>query len=227
VSTHSVAPTNGRAWPELVALEALGVLPVHEAEKVRTHLRTCEKCMLEYKGNRAAVDLLGYLSEDAEFATVPPRPERLKARVLRAAQAARQPISPSAPQPMAAYAHFLVESDELLDFSPGIKWAVTRGDGVTLVQWLFEPPECGEVPDEVHALTQAGVVLEGSFSMHYGDGTIQRFGKQDVYLIAPGTVHGAEFHERTILFDIYTPNHIQFEEMYLEQLREREEAAKK
>lgn len=119
-----------------------------------------------------------------------------------------------------------MDSDAFVDFGPGIKWAVTRGEGMTLVQFVFQPPECGDIPEELHSLTQSGVVLEGSFSMHYGDGTVQRMRKQDVYMIAPGTVHGAEIHERTVLFDVYTPNHTEFEDLYLEQRRERDERRK-
>jgi hypothetical protein len=44
-------------------------------------------------------------------------------------------------------------------------------------------------------------------------------------MIAPGTLHGAEIHERTVLLDVYTPNHTKFEEKYLRQLRAQEHAA--
>jgi len=221
----SAAPKDDRDWAEMVALEALGVLPVHEADQVRAHIHTCKKCAREYSGQRSAVDLLGYVSEDAERLIAPARPERLKARVLRAARAAREPSTKSALSESAGYAH-IVGSDAFVDYAPGIKWAVARGDGMTLVQFAFQPPECGELPDELHSLTQSGVVLEGSFSMHYGDGTVQRLNKRDVYMVAPGMVHGAEIHEPTVLFDVYTPNHVEFEELYLRQVRERDERLK-
>jgi len=212
-------------WEELVALIALGVLPANESDQIRAHLRMCEKCAAEYDRQRATADLLGFLSDDPVRAIAPAAPERLKARIMRAARAAREPKSKAAPQASVGYAH-IVGSDALVDFKPGVKWAVTRGDGMTLVQFVFQPPECGEIPDELHALTQSGVVLEGSFSMHYGDGKVQRLNKQDAYVISPGTVHGAEIHERTVLFDVYTPNNIEFEELYEEQLRERDRLAR-
>jgi len=221
MSERGTASDEEPVWAELVALGALGVLPADEAGKVRAHLRACEKCAIEYQHHRAAADLLGAFSEEDGRTTVPARPERLKTRVLGAARAAREPKSKGVPQQSAGYAH-LVKSDAFVDFRPGVKWAVINGAGVTLIQWVFEPPECGEIPDELHSLTQSGVVLEGSYSMHYTDGTIQRLRKHDVYMVAPGTVHGAEFHERTVLFDIYTPNHTEFEELYLQQLSERD-----
>ena len=119
-------------------------------------------------------------------------PRAAQARVLRAARAAREPKSESAQRQSSAYAH-VVDSDAFVDFGPGIKWAVTRGEGMTLVQFVFQPPECGDIPEELHSLTQSGVVLEGSFSMHYGDGTVQRMRKQDVYMIAPGRFTGRRF----------------------------------
>jgi quercetin dioxygenase-like cupin family protein len=216
--------TAARVWSELVSLDALGVLPMNEAGRVRAHLRTCGKCLIEYQLDRAAADMLGYLSDDGGSASMPSRPVHLKARVMRAARVARepQPQSKPAPQDSAGYAHLLVDSDAVVEFRPGIKWAVTRGDGVTLIKWVLEPPACGHIEDELHALfTQSGVVIEGSFSMRYDDGTVQRLGKQDVYMIPPGTVHGADFHERTVLLDVYTPNHTKFEEKYLRQLRKR------
>lgn len=202
------APDN-QNWEELVALEALGVLPEHEAGKVRAHLSACESCATEFQRDRAAADMLGALLPEATDALRPKHPERLKTRVLRAARAAREPAS---------------KSGAFIDFSPGIRWQVTRGNNVTLVKWLFEPPLCGDIPDEVHTFTQSGVVLDGSFSLLYRDGRRQFLRKQDVYTIPPGIVHGATFHERTILFDVYSPNHAEFEEQYSKQIRERERA---
>lgn len=160
----------------------------------------------------AADDLLEYLPPVSSAATAPAHPDRLKERVMRAARAARAPKS--------------MPEDPFVDFRPGIRWAVTRGADVTLVQWIFEPPACGDLPDESHAFTQSGIVLEGSFSMLYGDGTRHRLSKQDVYSVPAGAVHGAEFHERTVLFDVYTPNHTEFEELYLKQRRERDRTGK-
>ena len=141
--------------------------------------------------------------------TVPARPNdpaQLKQRVLRAAQAARALVSAAA---------------EFIDYAPGIRRAVTPGAGVTLVRWIFEAPLCGDVPPEVHAFSQSGVVLEGSFSLCYGDGSQQRCNRSDAYTIPAGTVHGAHFHERTALFDVYSPNHAEFEALYRRQTERR------
>ena len=73
------------------------------------------------------------------------------------------------------------------------------------------PPACGEIPLESRALTQAGVVLEGAMTLHYGDGAEQTLHSGELYAIAPGTTHGASFAERTTLVDVYTPNQTEFE----------------
>jgi quercetin dioxygenase-like cupin family protein len=197
-------------WPELIALDALGVLPAGEAERVRAHRASCASCAGEYRHDRAAADLLVYLARDGAAAIRPADPHALKERVLRAARAARAPSA---------------QANALLDFAPGIRWAVTGTDNATLVRWVFEPPDCASIPDEVHTITQSGIVLEGSFSLLYGDGTRQLLRKQDVYSIPPGVAHGAEFHERTVLFDVYTPNHVEFEAGYRRQLLERAEVS--
>ncbi len=80
---------------------------------------------------------------------------------------------------------------------------------------MFTPPACGDVPPETHTVTQAGFVLEGLMEMNYRDTTVMcRPG--DFYTIAPGTAHAARFHERTVLLDVYAPNHTEFERQYRE-----------
>jgi len=208
-------------FAELVPLKALGILPESMADEVRVHLRGCATCRAEYDALRGVGDLVGLAAVRPGADDAPATPSLLKARVLRAARAMREPRSMNAPAVPSDSAH-MAGANAFLDFAPGIKWAVTRGDGVTLVLWTFDPPACGDIPDECHALTQSGIVLDGSFSLHYADGTSRRLSKQDIYTVAPGTVHGAEFHEPTVLFDVYTPNHTEFEERYFAQLQERD-----
>jgi quercetin dioxygenase-like cupin family protein len=87
------------------------------------------------------------------------------------------------------------------------------------VYWVFEPP-CTSLPREFHPQTQAGIVLDGSMTLHYGDGSAQTCRPGDMYAIAPGMAHGASFPEPTVLFDVYAPNRKDFEEQY-RTLRER------
>ena len=134
---------------------------------------------------------------------------RMKRSVLHAAVAARAPEPPA----RGSYGH-AVPHDALLPFAPGISWAVTAAEGMTLVHWVFEPPECTSLPPEQHAQTQAGMVLAGTMVLHYGDGTAQTCRAGDVYAIAPNTTHGAEFLERTVLLDVYAPNRRDFETQY-------------
>jgi quercetin dioxygenase-like cupin family protein len=142
------------------------------------------------------------------------------------AQAGRSPCTQGARvAPARAARAPSAQANALLDFAPGIRWAVTGTDNATLVRWVFEPPDRASIPDEVHTITQSGIVLEGSFSLLYRDGSRQLLRKQDVYSIPPGVAHGAEFHERTVLFDVYTPNHVEFEARYRRQLLERAEVS--
>lgn len=209
-------------WPDLIALDAVGVLPAAEAERLRAHLRDCESCAQEAQGDRASADLVAHIDDDSGPA--PSRPEELRERVMQAARAARAPVSAATTTPSVGYAH-VIGFDAFVECAPGIRWAVTRTEGTTLVTFALQPPECGIIPDELHpGITQSGVVLEGSFSMRYGDGTVQRLTRGDSYTIAPGTMHGATVHEPTKLFEVFTPNHTEYEELYARQLRERDGA---
>ena len=95
-----------------------------------------------------------------------------------------------------------------------LEWAVVPAPGMTLVYWVFNPPECGEVPPERHAFTQAGFVLQGAVTLHSGNGTSTTMRTGDLYAIAPGTTHGASFAERTVLFDVYAPRNAEYEALY-------------
>jgi hypothetical protein len=199
---------------EAAALEALGVLPQAASDSLRAHLHECAACAKEYRGLRAIADLLGHEVGYDGMHSQPADPARLKARVMRAAQAAR------APKDARTYAVRAVPTDDLIDYAPGIKWAVVPASGATIVYWSFDPPACGDIPTEVHHITQLGVVLQGKMSMTFGDGSRNDYGPNELYAIAPGMQHGAEFHEKTVLVDVYTPSHTEFEALFAEQ-RER------
>ncbi|HYZ16024.1 MAG TPA: cupin domain-containing protein [Candidatus Acidoferrum sp.] len=108
----------------------------------------------------------------------------------------------------------LVPQDRLIDFAPGIRWAVLAGDGMTLVYWVFDPPACGEVPLHEHAVAQGGVVLEGSIHMRYADGTQKTLRPGDCYTVGSHVPHGATFTERCVVLDVFAPNRREYEERY-------------
>jgi quercetin dioxygenase-like cupin family protein len=199
------------AFREAAALEALGVLPQAASDSLRAHLHECDVCMSEYRGLRAVADLLGHEVEFDGIRLEPSDPHGLKARVMRAARAAR------APRVDAAYAVRGVSAADLIEYGPGVKWAVVPASGATIVYWAFDPPECTDVPAESHYFSQLGVVLKGKMSMSFGDGTQQHYGPNEIYTIAPGVVHGAHFSESTLLVEVYTPNHTEFEALFAKQ----------
>jgi len=205
---------NHAMFRDAAALEALGVLPQAASDSLRAHLHVCAPCMQEYRRLRPIADLLGYGVGSDELSSEPAEPAALKARVMRAARAARAPRE-GKPQALRA-----VPVDDLIDYAPGVKWAVVPAAGATMVYWSFDPPACGDIPAEKHDQTQVGFVLRGKMSMTYGDGSRAVYGPNEVYAISPGVQHGADFHEKTILVDVYTPNHTEFEELYAKQ-RER------
>ncbi len=199
------------AFREAAALEALGVLPQAASDSLRAHLHECPACMNEYRELRPVADLLGHEVEFGGMRSEPPDPQGLKARVMRAAQAAR------APKADGAYAVRAVPVADLIAYAPGVKWAVVPASGATIVYWAFDPPECTHVPAESHYFAQLGVVLKGKMSMTFGDGTQQHYGPSEIYAIAPGMVHGAHFDESTILVEVYTPSHTEFEAQFAKQ----------
>ncbi|HEY4441899.1 MAG TPA: cupin domain-containing protein, partial [Candidatus Elarobacter sp.] len=108
----------------------------------------------------------------------------------------------------------LAAGEKLQPFAPGISWAVLPGDGMTLVYWVFEPPACGEVPLHQHGVSQGGVVLEGSITMRYADGTTSTLRTGDCYTVASSVPHGATFTERCVVLDLFAPNRVEYEERY-------------
>jgi quercetin dioxygenase-like cupin family protein len=193
--------------PDVLAALAVGALPAAAVEPALAHLAACPPCRAEYRSLAGAV---GVLTETVEAAGVltAGASAQLKGRILRAALSARPAASSGAGVAR------VVPLEELVSFAPGIEWAVVPAPGMTLVYWVFDPPACGEVPAERHAFTQAGFVLQGAVTLHYGNGTAQTMHRGDIYSIDPGTTHGATFQERTILFDVYAPKNAQYEQLY-------------
>lgn len=200
---------NGYEAHSLDALAALsvGALSAAESGEALAHLASCPDCRAEYRVLASAVGIVAAASE-VESALPEAGSTRLKERIVRAALAAR----PAAP--VGGGVARVVPLDELIRFAPGIEWAVVPAPGMTLVYWVFEPPECGEVPPERHAFTQAGFVLEGAVTLHSDNGTATTMRTGDLYAIAPGTTHGASFAERTVLFDVYAPRNAEYEGLY-------------
>jgi quercetin dioxygenase-like cupin family protein len=190
-----------------VAALAVGALSDAEAVQLEAHLAQCPVCQAEYRAAREGFDVVLAATESGDL-LAESRAGALRARVMNAARAARAPAN-------AGYSA-VVARDALIPFAPGIEWAVVAERNVTMIYWVFTPPECGEVEPETHAVTQAGFVLEGAMEMHYGDGTKMMCRPGDFYTVAPGTVHGAVFPERTVLLDVYAPNHTDFERQYRE-----------
>ena len=190
-----------------VAALAVGALAGAQATQLEEHLAQCETCQAEYRAARAGVDVVLAAAASGDALLPAARAKELRSRIMDAARAAR-------PTQNAGYSA-VVARDALIPYAPGIAWAVVAERGVTMVYWVFTPPECGAVPPEVHDVTQAGFVLEGMMEMHYGKTKVTcRPG--DFYTIAPGTVHAALFRQRTVLLDIYAPNHTEFERQYRE-----------
>ncbi len=200
-------PHDDSLFDDIAAL-AVGALSGAEALQLEEHLAHCAACQAEYRAARAGFDVVLTAAESGGPRLPEAQAEALRSRIMSAARAARPPAN-------AGYSA-VVARDALIPFAPGIQWAVVPERGVTMVYWVFTPPECGEVQPEVHAITQAGFVIEGAMEMHYGDGTTMMCRPGDFYTIAPGTVHGAVFPERTVLLDVYAPNHAEFERQYRE-----------
>jgi quercetin dioxygenase-like cupin family protein len=192
-----------------VAALAVGALSDADALQLEAHLAQCTVCQAEYRAARAGFDVVLAATESGTLLPEP-RADALRRNVIAAARAARPPAN-------AGYSA-VVARDALMPYAPGIQWAVVAERSVTMVYWVFTPPECGDVPFEVHDVTQAGFVLEGAMEMHYGDGTKMMCRPGDFYTIAPGTVHAAAFPERTVLLDVYAPNHTGFEAQYRESI---------
>ena len=195
-------------YDDLAAL-AVGALPAAEARPLEEHLAACERCRAEYAAAREGFDVALAATESAGSRPSTSRAQALRDRVMTSARAARAPVA-------GGYSA-VVARDALIPYAPGIEWAVVAQQGITLIYWVFNPPECGELPPETHTQAQAGFVLEGAIDLHYHDEHRTLSLKQGAfYSVPPGTVHGASFPTRTVLLDTYAPNHTEFERRYRE-----------
>jgi mannose-6-phosphate isomerase-like protein (cupin superfamily) len=202
VSCHDEATFNA------LAVLAVDALPPAEAAAARAHLDQCETCRTEYRELAAAAGVFAV----AAIESAPLSDERaaaLKNRVLAAAVEQRPPRA-------VGIEGFLSSAvrDDLIEFAPGIGWAVVVGAGMTLVYWVLDPPACGSFPQESHPQVQAGLVLEGAMLMHFADGSRHLVRRGDTYAIRPGTLHAASFEEHTVLFETYAPNYTLYEDQY-------------
>ncbi len=193
---------------DAVAALAVGALTQAEAGDARAHLAQCATCRTEFAELSEAVPIAALASSALPDDLPPAQAARLKQKLLHAAVAARSPAVP-----MAAYARIVPETG-MLPFAPGVSWSVVAASGMTMIYWVFEPPEGASLPPEEHPQAQGGIVLDGAMTLHYGDGTRQTCRAGEVYAIAPNVAHTAHFAERTVLFDVYTPNHTEFEARY-------------
>jgi quercetin dioxygenase-like cupin family protein len=114
--------------------------------------------------------------------------------------------------------------DRIVPCAPGASWSVKPGDGVTLVYWSFQAPECGELPMHGHHQTQSGYVIDGEMIMKFEDGTQRVLKTGDFYWIPSGTKHGAEVKDRVTIIDVYTPGRPDYEEIFRFSLRAKEAA---
>jgi quercetin dioxygenase-like cupin family protein len=201
--------SHDEALLDAVAALAVGALAPEEAVDAQAHLASCPACRAEFGELSAAAGVVASAAAATAETLSDADAARLKRTVLHAAVAARAPVAVT---PRRGHAH-AVPRDALVQVEPGISFAVVAGDGITLVYWVFEPP-CTSLPREHHPQTQAGIVLDGLMTLHYGDGSAQTCRPGDMYAIAPGMAHGASFPEPTVLFDVYTPNRTDFEAQY-------------
>ncbi len=203
-------------FASLIALEALGLLTERSSDEVRMHLRTCEAYLKEYREWRRISDALGPAGQSGD-AGGPASPESLKSLVLRTARTARTPIAYGASSETSRYEHPIGDCT-FVECAPGVRWAVAGDDGITLVYRIITPPVSERNQNERYFSTKVGIVLEGSVTISYPDGSTQSLGVGDAYTVAPGVVHGEEFHERTLVFEAYTPNNLDYEERYRRQV---------
>jgi quercetin dioxygenase-like cupin family protein len=110
--------------------------------------------------------------------------------------------------------------ERVLPCAPGASWSVLPGDGVTLVYWAFEAPECGNLPMHRHPQSQAGYIIEGEMTMQYDDGTERVLKAGDFYSIPTNVKHGATIKDRVVIIDVYTPGRPDYEERFRFNLRQ-------
>ena len=192
-----------------IAALAVGALAHDEARDATAHLAACAECRAEYRNFAAGVDVIAAAAGAGPGMLSTLDAARLKREIVNAGLEARPP----APVRAGGYAG-VVPFDAMVDYAPGVRFAVLPAPGMTLVYWVFDLPVGASLPVEQHPNTQAGIVLEGAMTMRFGDGTERRFGTGEVYAVAPGTTHEAQFFGHTVLFDVYTPNREAYEDQY-------------
>ena len=133
--------------------------------------------------------------------------------------------SPAAPMDGIDRYAAMFPKDRIVPCAPGASWSVKPGDGVTLVYWSFQAPECGELPMHGHHQSQSGYVVEGEMIMKFEDGTERDLKAGDFYWIPGGTKHGATVKDRVTIIDVYTPGRSDYEEIFRFSLRAREAEA--
>lgn len=194
---------------ELLAALAAGAADETEAAQLTGRLAAEEELREAFAGHRNAVEYLALSAIDDDAKPGAEQKRRMLARIVTEAASEKKALPPLYER--------LVPADCLLRFGPGIEWAVLSGKNMTTVFWIFTPPECGNLPLETHVHEQSGFVLEGSFTLLDAGGDHRFLKTGNHYAIASGAGHGAEFHERTILCDVYVPKHDEFERTYAQQ----------
>jgi len=131
-------------------------------------------------------------------------------------------VSEAVLDPMSGVARYaaMFPPERVVPCAPGASWSVLPGDGVTLVYWAFQAPECGDLPMHRHPQSQAGYVVEGEMTMKYDDGTERVLRAGDFYSIPGGKKHAASIKERVVIIDVYTPGRPDYEERFRFNLRE-------
>jgi len=131
-------------------------------------------------------------------------------------------VAPGGASEIQRYAE-MFPPERIIPLAPGAVWSVLGGDGVTLVYWSFQAPECGELPMHHHPQSQAGYVLDGEMVLKFGDGTRRVVKAGDFYSIASGVKHGAVVNDRVTIVDVYTPERPDYEERFRFSLRAKQD----
>jgi quercetin dioxygenase-like cupin family protein len=81
----------------------------------------------------------------------------------------------------------------------GVKGWLMSGSGRQMVFFMIEPTAV--VPEHSHC-AQWGMVIEGEMSLTIG-GETKTYTKGDRYFIGEGVAHGAKFHSRVFVLDMF------------------------
>lgn len=76
------------------------------------------------------------------------------------------------------------------------------GDAVQLIEYTFSKGAI--VPWHCHPNEQIGMVVSGSMRMKIGN-EVRAIGPGDGYVIPPGTGHGADVLEDSVVIDVFSP----------------------